>query len=49
MANALGDRRRSVEVDLTGLGRAWDDVVVALDAVDARKRRTRDDVGPPTD
>lgn len=48
-AQALGDRRRSVQVDLAGLGRAWDDVVVALDAVDARKRRTRDDVGSSTD
>lgn len=46
-AQALADRRRSVEVDLSGLGRAWNDVVVALDAVDVRKRRTLEDSGSP--
>ena len=44
---AMADRRRSVEVDLAGLGRAWNDVVVALDAVDVRKRRTFEDAGSP--
>ena len=44
---AMADRRRSVEVDLAGLGQAWNDVVVALDAVDVRKRRTFEDAGSP--